>query len=219
MNQTQSTAGASSASDLHVPPKSLELALPIGAVNSAQVQALQVQPQPFRVDVETSTDWPVVLATLAVGVGSILTSLVVGWLSVVNQRTQVRSSIANFRHAWIQELREQFSRFISLSAKISYEITHDAKYLISEKSNQPFGDLMESQAHILLMLDQKKSYCGELNTIMNDMVDALRVYDQKKLSTRTQDLANRANEVLEIGWQDIKSDLRNDRKGSHEPKT
>jgi hypothetical protein len=72
----------------------------------AQKQPLQIDPihveisfahEPLLLNVRTSTDWPVVLATLAVGIGSILTSLIVGWLYVVNHKTEVRGSIASFR--------------------------------------------------------------------------------------------------------------------------
>lgn len=183
---------------------------PASSTASSQSTML-IQPQPLKIELENSTDWPTVVATLAVGVGSIMTSLIVGWLSVVNQRTQVQSNIANFRHAWIQELRQFASRFISIAAKIKYQIQHDAKYLESERSNQIFSDLMETNAHIILMLDPKKDFAAELSNMMSDIINGLREADHGKIDQRVHDFALKSNEVLELGWQDIKRDLRNKR--------
>ncbi|HET6720413.1 MAG TPA: hypothetical protein VFH22_12235, partial [Rhodocyclaceae bacterium] len=57
-----------------------------------------VNPQPLKLNIETSTDWPTVMATFLVGIGSILITSMVGWLSFSSQRMQIRSNIANFRN-------------------------------------------------------------------------------------------------------------------------
>ena len=168
-----------------------------------------VNPQPLKINLDTPTDWPIFFATLLVGVGSILITLLVGWLSSVNQRTQIESSIATFRHKWIEDLRESVSRFIALGAKIHYEQQINPNFLVSEKLNDIFSELMQTQAYILLMLDRKKAYTDELSNFMDEVVNGLRKNSEEDFLKNSESFANKASDVLELGWQDIKRDLKN----------
>ena len=129
-------------------------------------------------------------------------------MTVIYQRFQVRSNIANFRHIWRENLREHAARFTSLGARIAYGIDKNPEYLKEDKSNQPFGELLEAQAHILLMIDTKKEYMQEINVVMNDIVLALRKPDTEQASNLSQSFLNKLSVVLELGWVDIKNDLR-----------
>jgi hypothetical protein len=169
---------------------------------------IALAPQPFKLSVETTTDWATVFATLLVGIGSTLTALLVGWLSYANQRSQIQSTITNFRHAWMVELRQALSRFVALAAKINYEIKHDADYLHKTESNGIYSELMQTHTSVLLMLDAEKQYTEDLGLLMKDIEDALRANDEEKFSESTARLTQKANSVLEGAWRDIKRDLR-----------
>ena len=114
-----------------------------------------IDPQPLKLSVETSTDWPTVTATFLVGIGSILITSMVGWLSFSSQRMQIRSNIANFRNKWGEDLREASAQFFALIALIKFEMDQDPEYLSKKDSNKLFSDLITAQAKIGLMLDKK----------------------------------------------------------------
>lgn len=49
-----------------------------------------IDPQPLKLSVETSTDWPTVIATFLVGIGSILITIH-GWMAILFKSTHADS--------------------------------------------------------------------------------------------------------------------------------
>lgn len=189
----------------------ISILLPPMAANSAAQSASQavvmIEPQPLKLKIESSTDWPTVVATSLVGIGSILTTLFVGRLTYVNQRIQIQSATANFRNNWQIDLREAAAKFLSLLATINWEIESNPNFLAGSESNKIFGELIEKQSIIELMLDPTKSYAIEIRHLAGELMDLLRQKDIEKMSIVANKLIDKVNYVLEQTWVDIQKDL------------
>ena len=168
---------------------------------------IKIDPQPLKLSVDTATDWPTVIATMMVGVGSILTTLLVGWLSHANQRSQIRSATANFRHGWQVDLRQTTARFLSVVAKIHFEYDTNPEYSNSKEANKDYSDLIENQAMIELMLDTSKDYTPAIIGHLEKIIQMLRSRDVSGLTEQSNKLTSRVNKVLEQTWDDIRRDL------------
>lgn len=167
-----------------------------------------VSPQPLKLSLENSTDWPPVIATFLVGIGSVMTTLLVGWLSAMNQRSQIRSNIATFRHKWLEDLREATSDFIALATRIHNELNDNPDYWETSQSTELFSQLVRLRAKIVLMLDAKKKYADELVELMNAAIEALRNHSEERINSSVNNLTEKAKEILELAWTDIKRDLQ-----------
>ncbi|GAB3365021.1 MULTISPECIES: hypothetical protein [Giesbergeria] len=163
-------------------------------------QSITIQPQPVRLSVDTSTDWPAVIATSSVAIA-------VGIMTYISQRNQIRASKAGFRHDWQKELRTLIAKFISLAATVRYEVGGNPDYLNSSESTELFGQLIDTHAKIELMLDRKKGYSKSISKITEDMILATRSSDINHLEALSNSLVDVANGVLEQAWQDIQDDL------------
>lgn len=176
-----------------------------------------VDSQPIKLSVDTSTDWPIVM----VGFGSILSSLLVAYLTYINQknqveaqknqidaqRSQVKATTANFRANWQISLRESIAKFLSVIAQISYEIEINKNYLDTPESNSLFSLLVEKQAVIKLMLDPGKDYSTTIKLLMTNLVDSVRRNDLELTNRLINELVDSSAKLLEKTWQDIQKDL------------
>jgi len=158
-------------------------------------------PQPFKVEVNTSTDWPVVVATFLVGVA-------VAYFAWVNQRSQIRSSTAGYRHAWLQALREAVLKFIAATNEINYNLRADSSFSRKPEANEIFRQLVTAQGAIILMLDKKKKYTAEIDQAMVEVRNAIRTVDGDRVDRAVIQFTNKAQEVLELTWQDMRRDLQ-----------
>jgi len=171
-------------------------------------KAITLSPQPLKLDVNTATDWPAVSATFFVGVTGALVALAVGGMAYLGQRSQVRAATANFRHDWQKELRGLVAKFISVAARIHYELESNPDYLSSSESNSEYSQLIETHAKIEMMLDRSKPYAKEISKISSRLIDAVKNHQVNQISLLSSDLLDVANGVLEQTWQDIRNDLR-----------
>jgi hypothetical protein len=165
--------------------------------------------EPIRLAIETPTDWPTVIATLAVGIGSILTSLIVGYLSYQNQRSQVRSSIASLRSTWINELRKLSAEFIGLAARIGYGLQKSTSHLESSEGSQDLSSLFQAASEIHLMLDPDKPETKHTASNMDSVVECLRQRDFGEADSLLEKFESDISRLLEKAWSDVKEDLRN----------
>lgn len=171
-------------------------------------KALTLSPQPLQLSVETSTDWPAVAATSFVGITGALVALAVGAMAYIGQRNQVRAATANFRHGWQQELRQLVAKFISVVARLHYELEANPNYLNSSESNAEYSQLIETHATIELMLDRSKPYAKQISKLTDRLIAAVKKQEIDQLAQLSEDLLEVVNGVLEQAWQDIRNDLR-----------
>jgi hypothetical protein len=165
------------------------------------VKAITLSPQPLKIAIETTTDWPVVLATFFVGIS-------VATMTYMGQRTQVRAATANFRNGWQQELRQLIAKFIAVIARIHYELSANPDYLNSSESNPEYSQLIETHATIELMLDRSKPYAKEISKLTERLIDSVKTRKIDQLDPLSEDLLGVVNGVLEQTWKDIRNDLK-----------
>jgi hypothetical protein len=174
--------------------------------NTQQIQ-LTIH-QPAVIKIESETDWPLLGATIFVGVGSILITLVIGWLAVATQKSQIKSSTAHFRHDWQKELREKISEFIG---KISF-LHFQKRFSIEGSENPPsrennLSEIVKLQVVIELMLDKKKESTTEFIQLMSDSITSLQENNPDNLSKTVTALTDKGNLILEQAWKDIRRDV------------
>ena len=166
-----------------------------------------IQPEPLKLSIDTPTDWPAVSATALVGAGSILITYFVAKLTTETQKAQTKANIANFRHKWMEDLRDTTSQLLAKIAMLHYEIKDNPDFMSSSESNKPFGEVLQLEAKILLMLDKSKSYSRETNKLINSIKEALKAKKEDELEEAVNKLTNGMSDILEKAWQDIKDDL------------
>lgn len=169
----------------------------------AIINVVENNSQPLRVSLETSTDWPIFIATLIVGLGSILTSIIVARISYINQRSQIRSNIATFRQKWQEELRSAATDFFSCAMRVHYDKTHNNQLLTPEK----ISELTRYQVRMEFLLDRKKDNNKEIERSIARVLDLSQSTDTSAFTNEINNLQILVCNTLEKAWVDIKNDL------------
>lgn len=173
-------------------------------------QQIQIDPQPIKLFIDSTTDWPTVL----VGAGSILTAGIVGWLTHVNQKrqaaaqeNQTKATAATFRAEWQVSLRSAIAKFLSQVALIKFELDADPGYLSKSDSNAPYSELIESQVLIGLLLDPSKRRTDRVKDLASEIISDLKSKNTTQINLKVNELADISADILEKAWQDIQKDL------------
>lgn len=123
-------------------------------------------------------------------------------------KLDIYTATADFRHDWQKELRTLVAKFISVSARIHYELESNPDYLNSSESNGEYSQLIETNAKIKLMLDRSKPYALEISNLTSQLIMAVKKHEIHDISQLSDELLKVANGVLEQAWLDIRKDLR-----------
>lgn len=174
------------------------------------VKAITLQPQPIQLHVDTPTDWPQVVASIAVGLASAFVAYKVAAISREGQRNQTRAYQAEFRKDWQKEFKELIGKFISISARIKFELDLNEGYLKSPESNQLYCDFIEYKVRIDLMLDRSDSKFNEVIRISDILVNSVEERKFDKMGSAISELIVESNKIVEKAWQDIRSDIGKD---------
>ncbi|NQZ94067.1 MAG: hypothetical protein HRT97_17210 [Moritella sp.] len=155
-----------------------------------------------------STDWPTLMVTGAIGLGSIMTSIAVVCISSVNQKTQNKAKSAELRYQWINDLRTNVSEFISISSVIQIRVAVEKGYIVEADFYNNLRILATYKSKIHLMLGSDKLKYSEINDIV---VEIMGIFDDPYKIGRSRDLCeeleSKVNTVLEEAWCNIKHKL------------
>ncbi|HHF3073427.1 hypothetical protein L3V32_09905 [Vibrio sp. J2-4] len=155
-------------------------------------------------------DYYALIVTGAIGLGSILTSIAVVWITRRNQKSQSQEKIAELRQAWVTELRENMSQFISIAYLVAVNGRQTSNYQLTDDANRNYKLLFYYRSKILLMLDAEKEYTKVLKSLMKDVTSSVGKEDAnslKNLGSYARALEEQCQSVLEKAWNDIKTDL------------
>lgn len=164
----------------------------------------------YNVALSASTDWPTVLVTGAIGIGSILTSIAVAWITHNNQIIQNKSKIAELRQRWLESLRQEIATYSSLCLIIAANYHLNDKFYKTSECSGLFRELYASHSNLVLMMEQGKDYTIIIRSMMDDIRQSLDSKDTNKmqdLKALIDALNEQANVLLEKAWSDIKCDL------------
>lgn len=208
----QSKATLSGAPSLDVENKELKKYNPalLSATENSSVglksEVLQV-PDAYTVNLVSSTDWPVVIATALIGLGSVLTTSLVGWYAYMAQRNQVKANAATYRNEWRTDLRGKVSDYISKIAMLHYKIERNKAYLNTPDSDAEYSEVLKVQAAIGLMLNERDEEDQKLSDLMGECDSILKYGSKKDLTAKLNEIADKANKVLDNAWQKMKQDI------------
>lgn len=169
--------------------------------------SIALSPQPFRLDINKSTDWP----TIIIGLSGILSSIIIARYTSKIQSNQIKSNIANLRHRWIEEFRETASTFMEKATYIYNMQSENEKYLLDPVSTEIYSSMLSSQIKLTIMLDPQHERNRRAVELSERIINAVKIQ-----STQARDLAmseygrefeGLVRDILESAWQDIKRDL------------
>ncbi|EJT0555638.1 hypothetical protein [Vibrio vulnificus] len=164
----------------------------------------------MNVALSATTDWPTVLVTGAIGIGSIMTSIAVAWITHNNQMIQNKSKVAELRQKWLEALRQEIAEYSSLCLIIGANYHLNEKFFKTPECSQLFRELYKSHSNLVLMMEQDKDYTLIIRSMMDDIrqsLDSKEPNKMKDLNAMVGALNEQANSLLEKAWKDIKRDL------------
>lgn len=198
---------------------------------------ISVPSQPIQVKVDTPTDWVAAFVTpITVG----LAAAYIAWLNQRNsirsaetlqrnsvrsaealqnnsvrsaealQKLQHRSTIANFRQAWLTDFRTFAAAYLSAATSLNFKNFSNPGFVLTPAADDQLVQMGTARASMRMMLDATKDYTQQLIAIMNEVDDCLYDTDPTKNALTTNHLTrfvDKAQEVRERAWQDIKRDL------------
>jgi hypothetical protein len=156
-----------------------------------------------------SPDWPMIIVTGLIGVGSILTSVLVSRISKNNQRMQSLAKKAELRQNWVNALRDNISRFLSTSTTIHIRRTLDISFSSSEEFHSAHSEVLCLESKVNMMLDPNKDESMIISSLMRDVYKnaVLKEGSPENLAAFKKELENQSRSLLEKAWNDIKREL------------
>lgn len=168
--------------------------------------SIQSDKVPFKID--TSTDWPTVIATGGVGIGSIATAIIVACITRSNQKSQNRAIQANLRNEWIMHITQSFSEFTAAVVDIVNSINDIPNFWRTKESTKMFKELMVSRTKIICRLDpnkdESKIICDEIQLVLDLIRDHVKYNEIHK---HMASIEKNITAYLEKAWCDIKTDI------------
>lgn len=174
--------------------------------------SLIVNPQPLKLEVETTTDWAIV----AVGLAGILSSVIIARYTSAIQRNQIKSNIANLRQKWLEDLRQAAVDFVEITVFIINHLNDDKDYLSTKDGNIDFGRLLAANVKLNLMLDIKHENNLIVMKLSDELISLITSHAKPKrpiseikeeTSEKLESFQNLMRDILENAWSDIKRDL------------
>ena len=170
------------------------------------------------ITVSVTPDWPTVIVTGVIGIGSIITSISVARISKQNQMAQNSSKIAELRHSWITRFQEEGANYTSLlynlhNMKYRYLLDplngHRFQLFLNEKEVQKILQKMDkSRSIIYQMSDLKKNDNINLNKLFTkvELVFPQPICDSElvKIGDEIEQLLNKISSEV---WIRIKKDI------------
>lgn len=165
--------------------------------------------KPLYVHIDNGTDWGVAF----IGIASIITTALVGYLSYRIQRNQIRANACALRHHWINELRNCSSVFLQLCGHIIYSRNKVKGYFSSNEFRGDYQKALELQIKINLMVSKTSDLGRNISEDSDNLMHLLKgvsfqageeihdVYDA------LSDLEGLIKKQLDRAWDDIKGDL------------
>jgi hypothetical protein len=184
-------------------------------IESAVRAEISLPAEPIQIKVDSPTDYvAAVLTPIVVAISAVL----IAWLNQKNairstealQKLQLRSATANFRQTWSTDFRTFCADYVGSVTQLHLKKMDNADFLESADANELHTSKTTSRASIRMMLDKNKPYTTEILAIMDDVEDAL--FDAHPSNPKSplpylSKFVDKAQEVREVAWNDIKRDL------------
>lgn len=190
------------AKELHYDPVMLESYNRVGAA----VQQI-IASEPIQIKVDTGTD----LGVLLLGLGGIISSIVIAFFTYKVQRNQIKASVSNLRHHWRNELRDCTAEFLQVLTTLMRSSLNDPNFINADQRYDLYDKAHRLQIKMSLLLSgddpltkrinalatealrnaNKLQYRGDCSLVVNNLTD-FEILMQKQ---------------LEVSWTHIQVDL------------
>lgn len=187
---------------------------------------ISVPSQPIQLTVNTDTDWVAAFVT-PVTVG--LAAAYIAWLNQRNSirsaeslqqnsitsaealhKLQYRSARATFRQTWLVDFRTFAATYVSIAGRLNLKNVESPGHVHTASADDLLIQMATARASMRMMLDSTKTYTVELVKIMDEVTDSLFSNDPAARDLTADHLKrfiDKAQEVQERAWQDIKREL------------
>jgi hypothetical protein len=163
-------------------------------------------PEPIQIKVDSGTDpWIV-----AIGLGSILSSMVIAYFSFRAQKNQIKANISNLRHHWMNEVRSCSSEMVQIFSALINELATNKGF----RSNPRYQELIDRGLMLQIKLNLLLTKDAPLARGIIDSSGEILI-DIRKLQAGTSpvfmfarlgQLEDMLKDQLENAWRDIKLD-------------
>lgn len=195
--------------DLSKESSTLHYAAPMLTSYNQQVGAFQniITPEPIQIKVDSGTDPGVVM----IGIGGIISSLVIAIFTYRIQRNQIKSNLAQLRHHWRNELRDCSSEFIQKVASVATDTVLNKEYTNAIERADLLSSALRLQIKINLLISKDGALERGISEISQEVLNGARFLqygespqDVFKLMLQLEDMVKNQ---LEKSWGHIQDDL------------
>jgi hypothetical protein len=131
--------------------------------------AIVLPKEAIKIDVDTPTDWPAVFVPFVLGAIGI-------YFAKVSQSQQIRSSTANFRNAWLQEVRNAAVDFGTSAMEIQLNCGKNPQFMTSDRAFELTNGMLVARTKLMLMLDENKEYTARVSEAITNVIRESRRY-------------------------------------------
>ena len=187
---------------------SLHYSAPMLTSYNQKVGAFQqvLAPEPIQIKIDSGTDpWIV-----AIGLGSIFSSIVIAGFSYRAQRNQIKANISNLRHHWMNELRACAAEMVQTFALLTNDLTKENGFKADERYRNLSDRALTLQIKLNLLLTKDSTLSLGIVTSSSDLlieIRKLKYQDHAEpIFRKIGQLEDMLKDQLENAWRDIQDD-------------
>lgn len=166
-----------------------------------------VTPEPILIKVDSGTDPGVIL----IGIGGILSSLVIAVFTYRIQRNQIKSNVAQLRHHWRNELRDCSSEFLQKVSSVATGIVMSEDFLESGERSELLSSALRLQIKMNLLISKDGALERGISEISQEVLVGVRGLEYgespEPIFTSMTQLEDMVKSQLEKAWGHIQDDL------------
>ncbi|HCG6765498.1 hypothetical protein [Vibrio parahaemolyticus] len=157
--------------------------------------------------ISVSPHYPTILITALIGLGSILTSMAVVYITRKNQESQNKAKLSELRYQWLREFRASGSDYIGVC-------THIRSCTKNDTFEHGQLDLLQTKAYtlrsqIILMLDVDDIHRSIVESLTKDLINYafdIEVHDDDYLALLDEN-RTQLQVVANTLWSEVKAEL------------
>jgi len=195
--------------DLSKESNSLHYTAPMLTSYNQKTGAFQnvVTPEPISIKLDSGTDPGVIL----IGLGGILSSIVIAVFTYRIQRNQIKSNVAQLRHHWRNELRDCSSEFLQKISSIAYGVAMDKDFIDSSERAELLSSALRLQIKMNLLISKDGALERGIAEISQEVLISIRNLEYSEnpepIFKSMIQLEDMVKSQLEKAWSHIQDDL------------
>lgn len=163
--------------------------------------------------VSITPDWPTIIVTGMIGLGSILTAASVAYISKKNQQSQNLAKKAELRQDWINRFTKLSSEFVALCLMSAIKESTIDSYRTSDDWFVNYQKIITQTTQINLMINSKKNNSKKLLSLINKIVPLNKnsiltgKVTPEDMDKNINAFSTLVNLIIDDSWNKIKNEL------------